>query len=233
MRRLSPLRYFTAVSPPSPPLVAVLGILATVAAALEILDRGSSDWVLASVVLMQLFASSTGFRRHATRGYFDPILLGTSRARVALAHLTVSATPGFLAWTAAGIAEAVAARSLSVPAFRPAGWAALLLASAVPWAASVRTAPFLGGTLWLVVSVSLLISGRIPGLLALLHAQPAWANEHPVAALLLGLAFPFVVPSLTWPPGVLVGFAAAALLAAAAGVLAVSKADFALAEEGS
>ena len=79
MRRLSPIPYFAAVSPPASPLVATLVILAGGAAVLEIVDRGSSDWVLASIGLIQLLACSTGFVRHATRGHYDPILLAMRR----------------------------------------------------------------------------------------------------------------------------------------------------------
>jgi hypothetical protein len=232
LRRLSALSYFAAVTPPAAPLVVVLAALAVGAAALELVDAGSSDWVLASILLIQLFASSTGFTRHATRGHYDPVFLGTSRFTAALAHLTISGAPGFLAWTVAGVAEAVASQSVAVPAFLPSGWAALLLVSTVPWAASVRTAPFLGGALWMVISVSLLTSGRMLERLMLFHAHPAWAGEHPVGALALGLAFPLVVPSLDWPPSIVFGLVAVAAAAAAAGVLAVCATDFPLAEEG-
>ncbi len=234
MTRLSPLRYFATVTPPPAPLVAVLAILAAGAFALETVDRGSSDWVLASIALVQLFACSSGFTRHASRGYYDPVLLGGgTRVRIALAHFEVSALPGVAAWLAAGIAGAVAARSLSTPAFRPAGWAGLLLVSAIPWAANLRLAPFAAGSLWLLVGASLLFSGRLFRALSLLHADPGWGRSHPWAAIALGLGFPAVVPSLTWPAPVLVAFVGISLAALAAGVAAIRSAAFPLSEEGS
>lgn len=232
MRSLSAIRFFLAVSPPATSLTIVFGILALGAAALELVDCGASDWVLASVALLQLFASSTGFTRHATRGHYDPVLLGRSRLSAALAHFVVSAAPGAVAWIACGTAQALAARSASVPAFLPAGWAALLLVSAIPWAASVRAAPFLGGALWLLLSASLVVSGKVLGLLGRLHAQPSWAAEHPVEAFGLGLAFPVAIPSLSWPIGVLAAFAATAALAVAGGIATVARAELPLAEEG-
>ena len=232
MKPLRATRYFVAVSPPAAPLLAVFGILPAGAAVLEIVDRGSSDWVLASIALVQLFASSTGFTRHATRGYYDPVLLGERRARVALAHFAASASPGIFAWVACGVAQAAAARSLSVPAFSSAGWAALALVSSIPWAATVRSAPFLGGALWLLLSISLVVSGKVLGPLSRIHAYPAWAGENPATAFGLGLAFPFAIPSLQWPPEILLAFAAASAIALAAGVARVVRADFALAEEG-
>ncbi len=233
MRGLSPIRYFAVVSPPAAPLVAVLVILAAGAAVLEIIDRGSSDWVLASIGLLQLFACSTGFARHATRGYYDPLLLlaASHRRRVALAHFAVSSAPGIGAWIAAGAAQAIAARSPTVPAFRPAGWAGLLLVSAVPWAAGIRVPRFVAGALWLTLTASLAVSGKLLVPLSLLHSRPSWAVEHPFRSLAVGLAFPVVLPSLDWPPAVLLGFSLVGIAALAVGIEMVAAAEFALAEE--
>ena len=209
----------------------MFGVLALGAATLELVDPGASDWVLASIALLQLFASSTGFTGHATRGHYDPVLLGRSRVSAALAHFVVSAAPGAVAWIACGTAQALAARSAAVPAFLPAGWAALLLVSAIPWAGSVRAAPFLGGALWLLLSASLVVSGRVLGPLGRLHAQPSWAAAHPVEAFGLGLAFPIGIPSLSWPIGALAAFAATAALAVAAGIALVARTELPLAEE--
>jgi hypothetical protein len=230
--RLSAFRYFAAVSPPPATLAAVFAVLAVGAGALEAVDRGSSDWVLASISLIQLFAASTGFTRHATRGYYDPVLIGKRRTGVALAHFAVSAAPGALAWLTCGAWQAIAARSASVPALRPAGWVTLLLVSAVPWAATVRSAPYVGGALWLLISVSLVAAGRVLGPLGRLHVQPAWGAAHPLAAFALGVAFPVAVPSLEWPPAVLLALTATATLALATGVLLIARADLGLAEEG-
>jgi hypothetical protein len=229
---ISAFRYFAAVSPPPMTLTVVFGVLAVGAGALEAFDRGSSDWVLASIAVVQLFATSTGFTRHATRGHYDPVLIGSSRLRVALAHFAVSAGPGALAWIASGACQGFAARSPAVPALTPAGLVALFLVSAVPWAVTVRAAPFLGGALWLLLSVSLFAAGKLLGPLGSLHAQPAWAEDHPLAAFAVGLAFPAVIPSLDWPPAILLAFAATATLALAGGSLQIARTDVGLAEEG-
>lgn len=232
MSPLSVLRFFAAVAAPAPPLVVVFGVLAAGGGALEIVDRGSSDWVLAAIALIQLFSVSTGFTRHASRGYFDPVLTASGRIRVALAHFAVSSAPGVAAWIAVGIAQSLAAASLGVPAFRAAGWTALLLTSAVPWAAGIRTAPYAGGGLWLLVSTASLLAGKTFHRLALLHANPDWGSDHPVAALVTGLAFPYAIPSLSWPAVVLIGFVGVAAAAAAAGVAFIVRAEFPLTEEG-
>jgi hypothetical protein len=151
---------------------------------------------------------------------------------VAFAHFFVASAPGVGAWVAAGAAQAIAAQSPSVPAFRPAGWAGLLLVSSIPWAASIRGPRFLAGALWLMLTGSLAISGKLLVPLALLHSQPGWAGEHPVRALVLGLAFPVVLPSLDWPPVVLAGFVCVAVAALLAGVETAARAESPLAEEG-
>jgi hypothetical protein len=234
MRRLSPLRYFAVVAPPPAPLRAVLAILALGACALEGVAAGSSDWVLASILLVQMFACSSGFTRHASRGYYDPVLLGGgTRVRIAVAHFAIAAIPGFAAWIVCGAAGTIAARTLSPPAFRPAGWAAILLVSTVPWAANLRLAPFASGSLWLLVTASLLLSGRLFRALAALHADPGWARSHPLAAIVLALGFPAAVPSLSLPMPVVVALAILSLAALGLGVSTVRRTSFPLSEEGS
>jgi hypothetical protein len=229
---LAPLRFFAAVSPPARVLVAVLAILAGGAVVLEAVDAGASDWVLASIAIVQLFASATGFHRHATRGYYDPGLLDGARTRLALAHFVVSAAPGLAAWGITGTAEAIAARSLSVPALRASGWAALLLVSAVPWASSLRTSRFAVGVLWLLLTASLLVSGVLLGPLAAIHSDASWAALHPLRAIGVGLGFPMVIPSLRWPAPVLCGFVGISFLGLAVGVAQVVRGEFPLSEEG-
>lgn len=232
MRASFAVRYFLVVSPPAPPLLAVLAILPIGAAILEGIDPGSSDWVLASIGLVQLFAASTGFTRHATRGYYDPVLLSRPRESVALAHFVASTAPGLLSWTACGLVQTIAAGTLAVPAFRAGGWAGILLVSAIPWAVSARSAPYIGGTLWVIVSASLLVSGKLLVPFGQLQAQSGWAGEHPALAFGLGMAFPLVIPSLEWPASSLVAFLVCAALAAGAGIGSIARADVPLSENG-
>lgn len=232
MTPLARFRFLAAVSPPARVLVVVLAVLAAGAAVLETVNAGSSDWVLASIGMMQLFASATGFQLHATRGYYDPILLDGARARLALTHFVVSAAPGVGAWCLTGAAEAVAARSLSVPAFGTSGWAALLLVSAIPWASALRTSRFAIGVLWLLLTASLLVSGALLPPLGAIHSEPSWAASHPLRAIGLGLGFPMVIPSLRWPAPVLCGFFGISLLGLALGIAQVVRGEFPLSEEG-
>jgi hypothetical protein len=232
VKRLSPFRFFAAAAPIPAPLKAVLAVLVLGAAGLEAVSAGSSDWVLASILLVQLFACSSGFTHHASRGYYDPVLVSRTRLRVGLAHFAVTALPGSVAWIAAGIAGAMAAGSLSIPAMRPAGWVALFLVSAIPWAVNLRFAPFVAGSLWLLVTASLLLSGRLFRTLGILHADPAWARSHGLGAIGLGLAFPAAVPSIAWPSFVLASLAVVSAAALATGIATLDRASFPLSEEG-
>src|SRR5437879_5387397 len=157
---------------------------------------------------------------------------GSCHSTAKAAPSLAACAPGVGAWIAAGAAQAIAARSPAVPAFRPAGWVGLLLVSSIPWAASIRGPRFVAGALWLTLTASLAISGKLLVPLALLHSQPGWAEQHRVHALALGLAFPVVLPSLDWPPAVLTGFASVAIAALLAGVETVARTEFPLAEEG-
>ena len=233
MKRLSPFRFFAAAAPTPAPLTAVLAILALGAAGLEAVSAGSSDWVLASILLVQLFACSSGFTRHASRGYYDPVLVGATRMHIGLAHFAVTALPGTVAWIAAGVAGGVAAGSLSIPAMRPAGWVALFLVSAIPWAVNLRFAPFVAGSLWLLVTASLLFSGRLFRTLAILHADPDWARSHGLGAIGLAMAFPAAVPSIAWPSFVLAALTAISAASLAGGIATLHCASFPLSEEGS
>ena len=226
------LRFFAAVSPPARVLVVVLAILAAAAGAIEAVHAGSSDWVLASIAIVQLFAASTGFRRYATRGYYDPILREGSRTGLALAHFAVSAGPGIGAWFATGVAQSVAARSFAVPAFRTSGCVTLLLVTAAPWAAGVRLSRFAVGVLWLLLTASVLVSGVLLAPLTAIHADPSWAARNPLRAIGVGLAFPMVIPSLSWPPAVLGAFGGVALFSLSAGVAQIARGEFPLSEEG-
>jgi hypothetical protein len=83
-----------------------------------------------------------------------------------------------------------------------------------------------------MVSVSLLLSGKLLVPFGLLQAQSGWAAGHSAAAIGLGLAFPLVIPSFGWPAASLAGLFGCALTAGAAGSWAIVRADYPLAEQG-
>ena len=122
------LRFFWLVSRPPAYLLVVLVVLVLTGITLEVINESSSDFALGSILLIQLFAVSTGFRRYSSRGYFDPALVsGASRLSIGWAHFLASALPGICAWVVVGLAEVVRAGSVHVMAFRAGGASSLLL----------------------------------------------------------------------------------------------------------
>jgi hypothetical protein len=234
MTLASSFRYLWLVSSPKVYFRAVFALLAAAGCAIEFVNAGSSDFAVASILLVQLFAVSTGFTRFASRGYYDPILVsGTGRLKVAGAHFLVSSLPGLSAWIAVGLVEAVRAGSLDVLAFRPAAWTSLLLVSTIPWALSLRLPPLSGGAIWLTLSVCFLASGKGIEFFAIVRRSLDSTGPGFLKGLGFGLAFPLLIPSIRLPLSVLLGLVGVSVAALGLGVLFVRQAEFPLAEEGS
>jgi len=231
MSRFRLVRFFWIVAPPRSYLIVVLLLLAAGGIYLEFQAPGSSEMAIIGILLIQLFAVSTGFTALASRGYFDPALTsGRSRASIVLAHLLVSASPVGVAWAMVGVVEVLRAGSLDVVAFRPAGLAGLFLVSTVPWALTLRLPALTGGALWLLVMVGMGVAGKLNGFLVA-RLEDRWFSLHPWRALGFGLAFPLYVPSIHWAPLTLASYVAIAAIAVCVGVIYVRAASFPLAEE--
>jgi hypothetical protein len=211
-------------------LQVVLLLLPVFAAISEIHLRGTSESALLTLLLIQMLSVSTGFDSHASRGYYDPPLALCSRGRVAAAHFLASALPGFAAWLAIGVVQAVAGEGWA-PAFQPAGIAALALVSTLPWAVSVRFGPMSGGVGWLVLWGALFVTGKAFPLLGMMVAYDA---ESPLLVRAgAGILIPLAVPSTPWRPAELFLFFAAAAGAAAAAAAYLHRASFPLRETDS
>ena len=234
MKPISSVRFLWLVSSPRIYFRLILALLAVVGVVMEFISPTSSDFASASILLVQLFAASTGFTRSASRGYYDPILVsGAGRLRVSVAHFVVSALPGAVAWVVVGLAQAVASRKLDVPALRPAGWAALLLVSTIPWALTLRLPPLSGGAIWLALSAAFLVSGKGMTFFALMRQSPTSIGFGLLEGVGFGLAFPLMVPDVPWSPAVLAGLFGVSAVALLLGWLFIDRAQFPLVEEGS
>ncbi len=146
---MRPGRYFSTVPLQSGPmragLVAVLGVGV---AQVCWVPAGGQDAVV-TLLLLQMFAASSGFAIPARRGHYDTLLTGgSSRAGVAAAHLAWSVGPGVLAWAVLGIVELLAGGG----AVRSSGSVvALALVSCGAWAITVPLPRLSGGVMWLVL----------------------------------------------------------------------------------
>ena len=164
---VSPLRFFRVV-PTQPGLIVwtFLVVVAIAAIAIARVPSRSAD-LMRPVLLLQLFAASSGFEVPARRGHYDLLLTsGHRRIWVALVHWAISIAPGVLAWLVLAVVEVTARHGADTNLLASGTCAAMGLVSTMPWAITVRLPRFSGGIGWLLVwtlSTSVLSSGRMPG----------------------------------------------------------------------
>ena len=145
-------RYFQVVA--VVPTLFLAGFVVTVAAAAMTLthDTSAATDALTPVLLLQLFAASSGFDTPARRGHYDLLLTsGTPRWHIALAHCLASVMPGVTSWICVGMLELAASHGAHM-AFASGGTCiAFFLVSAIAWATatSISRAPAAVG--WLLV----------------------------------------------------------------------------------
>jgi hypothetical protein len=131
---VSPLRFFRIVTT-QPSLigwtfvvVVLVGLVAIVRDPLRSVDA------MVPVLLLQLFAVSSGFEVPARRGHYDLLLTsGHPRVWVAFVHWATSAAPGAVAWLVLALGERAAGVGMHLP-----------------WAINVRLPRFAGGIGWLL-----------------------------------------------------------------------------------
>jgi hypothetical protein len=111
-----------------------------------------ADRTLAPVLLLQLFATASGFRVPARRGHYDLLFTsGESRLTIAVTHWLMSAFPGVFAWCALAISEHAAGGT----ALTASGTiAAMVLVSTVPWSLTMPLARLTGAIVLLLIFVT-------------------------------------------------------------------------------
>lgn len=145
------MHFFRIVPLHSTYMVVGLAVLAVFGGAMLVMDPGRGMDATVPMLLLQMFAVSSGFAVPARRGHFDLLLTGgASRFSVALAHWTMSVVPGMFAWLCLGCVEWVVAGRPGT-AFSNGTIAALLLISTIGWAITVPLPRLSGGVIWLVV----------------------------------------------------------------------------------
>jgi hypothetical protein len=223
------LRFFACVErPPVGICVAWTGVISY--AAWKPWLAADSGGLVALVLFVQMFSASAGYRDRMRRGHFDPILTGPrGRLRVAAAHWITAAAPGVAVWLL--ICTLLWTEGHSLPP--PGGWVALLCVSAVPWAISVATTRYTGGTLW-TAALGILAGGGWVGHLHLLLERPpsGWIGAARAAG--AGLVCPFLLTSSTTGPDSRILLLTAILAGSiwAAGALSIVAFDGPLEEPG-
>lgn len=178
------IRFFLIVRPWHP--VIVIGLAVVVAAEAALLAAGRIEAVdaLAPVFLLQTLAVSSGFAGPARRGHYDFLIAGGhKRVWIALAHWAISAAPGIAGWLALAVIERALngqpAASLTAGALT-----GLVLASTLPWAATVPLPRLTGGLVWIVLVVAGMTRGvtvppviAVAGAVAAMVAAIAWIER--------------------------------------------------------
>ena len=208
------LRYlvrFFHVVPPVPPMMTGTFAVLTLAAAIAIIgDLQAAAGALVPVLLLQVFAASSGFTLPARRGHYDLLFTrANSRTSIALMHWASSIGTGITSWLALAMLEFVVSAGARTTLLASGTCAAVVLVSTLPWAIGVALPRFSAGIGWLLLVVTTATtfskgvigdwtapSTRIEEL-----AWPAWAFlVYPMGAIGQHLAHSqimAVVPALT------------------------------------
>ncbi len=126
-----------------------------------VMDPGRGMDVAVPVLLLHMFAVSSGFDVPARRGHFDLLLTGgAGRLQIAAAHWLVSAVPGVAMWLLLGVCELLMGAQRS-SVFSNGSVAAVLMISILGWGLTVPLPRLSGGVIWLVVLfIALTFSGN-------------------------------------------------------------------------
>jgi hypothetical protein len=146
-----PLRFFRVVAP-LPPLIGWTFLVVVATGTLVIArDPTRAAGAMVPILLLQLFAASSGFEVPARRGHYDLLLTsGYGRVWMALVHWGTSISHGIAAWLVLVLAERIASGGAETRLLAPGTWAAVALVSTLPWAITLRLPRFSGGIGWLL-----------------------------------------------------------------------------------
>jgi hypothetical protein len=143
---------FMRVVPPVPSLMwtAWLGVTLASGVAVAAGTTPARD-ALTPLLVLQVFAVSTGFATAARRGHYDVLLTGgTGRVRTAVAQWTVAAMPGLAGWLALAAVEIVLTPG-APDVLAPGGVAAMFVVSTLPWALTVGLPRFSAAIGWVLL----------------------------------------------------------------------------------
>ena len=192
MVRASCLWFLLVVSPSATWTHAALAASVLIGAATIWVNPEGLDSALGGILLLQMFAASSGFTSSASRGYFDPLLTGgRSRRQVAGASLAASTLPGLAAWGMTAIIAA--ALGPAATALAPHRFVAIVLVSTVSWAGGLALPRMAAGASWAFVLVAMALSrGILNQCLLVVQSQPGdWL--HAIAAAAAFAVCPFLL----------------------------------------
>lgn len=228
------LRFFVMTFPQTRCVVGGFVVLAALAAwLLTVGSGGDVETALASVLFLQMFAASTGFREPANRGYYDAVLVGgASRHAIGLGHWAASILPGVVCWLAIGLMEPAFRPVPDLVGWQPRAWVALLLVSTISWSISLPLPRFSGGVTWMATIFGLVATGT--GMFkfrAILLANDPPTGTDVLSSSALLTACPFLLlarSAVTEAPLVLLSGLLTSMFALGIGLLYVSRREYRL-----
>jgi hypothetical protein len=134
-------------------------VTALLGAVVVAVDPARAGAALTPILLLQLFASASGFMVPARRGHYDLLLTtGHGAMEVAATHWMMSTAPGLASWLGLALVELVATGGAAATLLASGSMAAMLLVSSVPWAATIALPRFAGAVSWLVALTFLAVT---------------------------------------------------------------------------
>jgi hypothetical protein len=207
--------FFRAAPPVTRPIVMALCAAAGAGCGAMAAGLVPSRTVLTPILVLQIFAASSGFDLALRRGFYDLVLArGVPAPALLVAHWIASIAPGVAIWLAVAAIERMVSNT-SPSALTSGSLVALGLASSLPWALTTplpRFAAAIGWLMLLVTSLAVVPSGQadLVGALRSPHASAVGALAvvaYPMA--LIGLDATDL-PAGTLGPGLLCAIASAA-----------------------
>jgi len=182
--------FFRAAPPVTRPMVVCLWTTAALGGVAMAAGLAGAATVLTPLLVLHIFAASSGFGLAMRRGHYDLVLTrGVSVVGLMTAHWLASIVPGLTAWLTVAAVEHVVSRG--EPAALTSGSAlAFLLASSFPWALTTplpRFAAAIGWLVLLVTSLAIVPSGQLQLLGALRAPSPSALGALAVVAYPMGL----------------------------------------------
>jgi hypothetical protein len=145
------IRFFRIVTPLPPLMLPAFAGVGAAASLLVVFQAERAAVAVIPLLLLQLFASSSGFMVPARRGHYDVLLTGgPQRVVVAAVHWAMSILPGVATWLAVAAVELIASGGSRTALLASGTVAALLLVSTIPWSATVALPRFSAAIGWLV-----------------------------------------------------------------------------------
>lgn len=216
-RWLYMVRFFVVVPPMPLLMIGAFGVISAVVGVVIVIDPSRAPGALTPILLLQLFACSSGFDVPARRGHYDLLLTHAgSRRLVVLGHWVASVCPGVVCWLVlAALCRVRVGDEGGGVLLTTGSIAAVCLVSTIPWATTLRLPRFSGAVGWLLIVATMSLAA--PGMVSISPEpsledwrsgmQTAWSMlVYPpvlVGRSLHGAEALAVVPALLFATGVL------------------------------